>query len=58
MPESNDAVFETDDKKGNRPTRSSLVETDAAEKAGHWVESSRETQFWATAVGILLASSA
>jgi hypothetical protein len=57
-PESKDAVSETDDKKGQMPTRSLLVEIDAALNAGHWVDLAREMQFCAIAEGMLLASSA
>ena len=47
-----------EDRKGNRPVRLVLVDTEPAEKAGHWVESAREMQFWAMTDGILPASTA
>ena len=56
--ESKDAVSVTDDKKGNKPTRLSLVDMEAALKAEHCWEFDNEMQFWAVAAGMPATSSA
>jgi hypothetical protein len=48
----------TEERNGNRPVRLLLVDMEAALNAGHWVESARDMQLWAIAVGRVDASTA
>lgn len=58
MPESNDAVSVTDDRKGNSPTSELSVDMEEALKDGHATDLASDMQLCAIAVGRLLASNA